>query len=62
MTKRSAIATFKENYPKGTYDYWQVQESWACYVDGLCKDGEITQKQYDAWTTPFKYGKNVTFK
>lgn len=28
-------------------DYCRVQLMWACYIDGLCKDGEITQRQYD---------------
>ena len=28
-------------------DYCKVQFEWACFIDGLCKDGEITQKQYD---------------
>lgn len=28
-------------------DYCRVQFMWACYIDGLCKAGEITQKQYD---------------
>lgn len=38
-------------------DYWTAQEAWAAYVDELCKNGEITQKQYDTWETPFPYGK-----
>lgn len=28
-------------------DYCRVQFMWVCYIDGLCKDGKITQKQYD---------------
>ena len=28
-------------------DYCRVQFIWLCYIDGLCKDGEITEKQYD---------------
>ena len=38
-------------------DYCTAQEAWAAYVDGLCKDGQITQKQYDTWLTPFPEGK-----
>ncbi len=33
-------------------DYLAVQEMWACYIDGLCKDGIITERQYE----------NATFK
>lgn len=28
-------------------DYCKVQFEWACFIDSLCKSGEITQKQYD---------------
>lgn len=28
-------------------DYLKVQYEWSVYVDGLCKSGEITQRQYD---------------
>ena len=28
-------------------DYCKVQLMWSCYIAGLCKDGEITQKQYN---------------
>jgi len=28
-------------------DYCKVQFEWSCFIDGLCKDGKITQKQYD---------------
>lgn len=28
-------------------DYCKVQLEWSCYIDNLCKGGEITQRQYD---------------
>lgn len=28
-------------------DYCKVQFEWSCWIDALCKDGEITQKQYE---------------
>lgn len=40
-------------------DYWKAYEAWSSYVDGLCKNGEITQKQYNEWKTPFPYGKSL---
>jgi len=31
-------------------DYCKVQFEWSCWIDALCKDGEITQKQYEQAT------------
>ena len=59
MKKADAVAWFKENLPTGRYDYWTIQEWWSNYVDNLCRNREITEKQYMAWTTPFKYGKTL---
>lgn len=60
MTKEEAQKYFERYYLKeGEYDYWTVQEMWSAYVDGLCKEGEITQKQYDTWTTPYSYGRTI---
>lgn len=28
-------------------DYCKVQFEWSCFIDSLCKNGEITQRQYD---------------
>lgn len=28
-------------------DYCKVQFEWSCFIDALCKNGEITQKQYE---------------
>ena len=62
MTKEQAWKEFKQSHSKGTFDYWAAQLDWACYTDGLCRDGKITMKQYETWATPFKYGKKVRFK
>lgn len=31
-------------------DYCKVQFPWSCFIDCLCKNGEITQSQYDRAT------------
>lgn len=31
-------------------DYYAVQYEWSCFIDSLCKDGVITQYQYDRMT------------
>lgn len=62
MTYDQAVKHFKMTHINlflNEVDYWTGQEAWAAYVDGLCKDGEITQKQYDTWATPFPYGKSL---
>lgn len=38
----------KEAYKKARKDdYCKVQLEWAFYIDSLCRNGEITLKQYE---------------
>lgn len=53
--KRAFINTcydgkYKEYLRARKEDYCAVQFEWSCFIDSLCKDGEITQKQYDRAT------------
>lgn len=59
QTYERTVADFKETLEDGDYDYWTIQLMWATYVDDLCKQGKISQKQYDNWETPFETGKHV---
>lgn len=63
MRKEDAVRDFKYYIGLRLYinrvDYLTAQEAWSAYVDGLCKDGKITQHQYDTWSTPFPYGKRL---
>lgn len=34
-------------------DWWAVQYAWSIFIDALCKNGEITQEQYNSWTFPW---------
>lgn len=43
-------------------DYWTAELAWAGYVDGLCRNGYITERQYRTWNTPFRYGKRLSVK
>lgn len=59
MTKREAEWEFREIYKelyKAGADYWTAQLAWAEFTDSLCREGRITQKQYETWKTPFKVG------
>lgn len=59
MTKKEVEKDFRQNvkpqidemYGKG--DKIALREEWNNYTDMLCKDGVISQKQYDTWSNPF---------
>ena len=60
MTYRDAVREFKRqniNLWINQVDYWTAWEIWDAYIDSLCKSGQITEKQYMNWATPFPYGK-----
>lgn len=60
MTYREAVKNFKRYYRKlyiERSDYWTAHLAWSDYVDGLNREGEITDKQASTWSTPFPYGK-----
>ena len=62
MTYREAKRIFRETYSdlyEEGVDYWTAQECWANFTDIMCKNGDITQKQFDTWLTPFPYGKHL---
>lgn len=62
MTYKDAVRQFRNQFIdlwERQVDYWTAQEVWAGWVDYLCKDGQITQRQYDTWATPFTYGKHL---
>lgn len=62
MNYREAVKSFKESHRElweNEVDYWTAQLAWAAYTDSMCKAGEITQKQWSTWETPFPYGKRL---
>lgn len=34
-------------------DWYAVQYAWSIFIDSLCKNGEITQEQYNSWVFPW---------
>lgn len=65
MTKKEAVTLFKETvmpailkkeeeqgYMAAVKDVPMRSEAWNNFTDMLCKDGEITLKQYESWTHP----------
>ena len=58
MTKQEAVRLFRYELEQllnryGTKDKPKIRQAWNVYTDMLCKDGEITQRQYDTWINPF---------
>ena len=62
MRKSEAKEIFIRHLPVGRYDYWSIEQAWASFTDALCKDGKITEKQWNNWLTPFKYGRTVVIR
>lgn len=52
MTKANALKSFVSLSEGGFNDYYEMQQSWAFFTDGLCRDGEITVKQFENWGNP----------
>lgn len=62
MSKSQVIQAFIEAYGNKKelhkalrQDRLAVQFAWECFVDGLCKDREITMEQYNSWTFPWAW-------
>ena len=56
LTKRQVLLELKEmfkNMPETKGDSVMKREIFNNYTDQLCKDGLISNYQYDSWTNPF---------
>ena len=57
VTKVQILREFKDvvkGYaPEMRKDAPMMREAWNNYTDSLCKDGIITESQYNNWTSPF---------
>lgn len=60
MNKATAVRQFRdlwndliEESPQWKNDTIAKCEAWGNYTDALCKDGDITLRQYENWTNPF---------
>ena len=59
-TKAAALQQFRYNwkvitiaYPNLKGDTVWKREEWNNFTDMLCKEGYITEKQYETWSNPF---------
>jgi hypothetical protein len=60
VTKAEALWEFRRYWRQAVRenavwrgDLIRCAEAWNCYTDSLCKDGQITLRQYESWTNPF---------
>lgn len=55
MTKKEAMRHFREHILPHIPEHDRVAkaEAFSNYVDMLCRDGEITEKQAFEWDNPF---------
>ena len=54
LTKVQVEKMFKEEIYPGLNksDKPALNLAWVVFIDGLCKDGEISQSQWNNWTLP----------
>lgn len=57
MNRDQAVKEFREVYtprvsPSGRIDVIAHDEAWGVYIDALCKEGRISQAQYEQWEAP----------
>ena len=53
MNKKEALAMFREMYYISKNDSIANREKFHNFTDSLCKDGNITLKQYENWSNPY---------
>ncbi|AFK66425.1 gp68 [Synechococcus phage S-CBM2] len=60
LTKQQALSEFRYNwkeivthYPKLKGDTVWKREEWNNFTDMLCKNGQISDSQYNNWSNPF---------
>lgn len=54
MTKKQTISLFLSEYNGPHNDKTWKRCAWLDFVDAMCKDGQVSQSQYDNWSNPFK--------
>lgn len=60
ITKAQALEQFRYNWsvlvmqePMFKGDVCAKREEWNNFTDALCKEGYISDRQYDTWSNPF---------
>lgn len=57
ITKDQAVKMFREDFAKflkeNRNDFHAKVEAWHNWTDMMCKNGIITEGQYNRWSVPF---------
>ena len=53
LTKKQVLAMFRESHTISKTDSIMNRENFHNFTDYLCKNGEITDKQYNNWSNPY---------
>jgi hypothetical protein len=53
LTKKQVLEMFRDNYVGARGDVVWKRETWNNFTDTLCKDRQITERQYETWAAPF---------
>lgn len=57
LTKTQVVQMVRELIQESDYDFRGDTDAkvqlWHDYTDSLCKDGQITEHQYNTWSCPF---------
>lgn len=53
LTKKAALAMFREVYTGPRGDTVMKRETWNNFTDCLRSERQITPHQYETWTNPF---------
>ena len=53
LTKKEALKQFRQFYRVSKTDSIANREAFNNFTDSLCKNREITLKQYETWSNPF---------
>ena len=53
LSKKQVLAMFRESYTISNTDSIMNRENFHNFTDYLCKNGEITDQQYNNWSNPY---------
>ncbi len=53
LTKKQALALFRESHTISKTDSIMNRENFHNFTDYLCKEGQITDNQYNNWSNPY---------
>jgi len=53
LSKKQVLSMFRESHTISKTDSIMNRENFHNFTDYLCKEGEITDQQYNNWSNPY---------